>query len=50
MILTRGLAPGAGALRLGACPFFAPNSVHSQLIARLAHCHWSSSIVRGRNR
>ena len=30
--------------------FLAPNSDHSQLIARLAHCHWSSSIVRGRKR
>ena len=44
------LGAGAGALRLGMRPFFAPNSVHSQLIARLAHCHWSSSIVRGRKR
>ena len=30
--------------------FFGPYSVHSQAIARLAHCHWSSSMVRGRKR
>ena len=30
--------------------FFGPNWVHSQVSARSADCHWSSSIVRGRNR
>jgi hypothetical protein len=35
---------------LRAGTFFMPYSLHSQNIARLAHCHWSSSIVRGRKR
>ena len=48
-MLTRGLAPS---LRGFGAPgrFFGPNAVHSQLIARSAACHWSSSMVRGRKR
>jgi len=38
-MFTRGFAAGAGAARFGAWPFLAPNSDHSQLIARSAHCH-----------
>ena len=48
MMLTLGLAPSARGFCAGI--FFGPNSVQSQLMARLADCHWSSSIVRGRKR
>ena len=48
MMLTLGFAPSLTGLSAGI--FFGPNSVHSQLSARSALCHWSSSIVRGRKR
>jgi len=35
---------------LRAGTFFNPYWVHNQFIARFAHCHWSSSMVRGRKR
>ena len=47
-MLTQGFAPsGRGA---AAFAFFGPNSRQSQVSARSAVCHWSSSIVRGRKR
>ena len=48
MMLTRGFAPSARGL--GAGTFFGPNSVHNHHNARFAHCHWSSSMVRGMKR
>ena len=50
MMLTRGFAPSGRGERAGVGPRLLPYSVHSQYIARFAHCHWSSSIVRGRKR
>ena len=48
MMLTRGFWPSRSTLSAGT--FFTPNCVHSQVSARSAACHWSSSIVRGRKR
>jgi hypothetical protein len=45
--LTRGASPS---LRTRFLARLAPNSVHSQNNARSAHCHWSSSMVRGMKR
>ena len=51
MMLTRGLLPaGRSAIGLRAGMWRRPYCAHSQNIARLAHCHWSSSMVRGRKR
>ena len=51
MMLTRGFSPAgrsANGVRCGTLR--RPYSDHSQNIARFAHCHWSSSMVRGRKR
>jgi hypothetical protein len=50
MMLTRGFSPAGRFERLALRHLRRPYSVHSQYIARLAHCHWSSSMVRGRKR
>ncbi len=44
------LGPSGRLRGAGTRPPFGPNSVHSHFIARSALCHWSSSMVRGRNR
>ena len=49
MMLTRGRSPSLRARGFGARPFFGPYCVQSQSMARLALCHWSSSMVRGKN-
>ena len=48
MMLTLGFCPSRNGRSGGT--FFTPNCVHSQVSARSAACHWSSSIVRGRKR
>jgi len=49
--LTRGFSPAGRASNVARCGILRnPYCVHSQYIARLAHCHWSSSMVRGRKR
>jgi hypothetical protein len=51
MMLTRGFSPaGRSAKGLRAGTLRRPYSLHSHNMARLAHCHWSSSMVRGRKR
>jgi hypothetical protein len=50
MMLTRGFSPSLRTRGSGILPRLAPNSVHSQLMARSADCHWSSSMVRGMKR
>ncbi len=50
MMLTLGFAPSGRLFSLGIRPLIAPNSDQSQAMARLALCHWSSSMVRGRKR
>jgi hypothetical protein len=47
-MLTFGFAPSFSGRTAGT--FLVPNWVHSQVSARSALCHWSSSMVRGRNR
>ncbi len=49
-IFTRGFAPSSRFFSGGIRPLVMPNSVKIHVIARSADCHWSSSIVRGRNR
>ena len=49
-MLTRGAASSARFFSGGIRPLVMPNSVKIQVIARSALSHWSSSMVRGRNR
>ena len=49
-MFTRGFAPSSRFFSGGIRPFVMPNSVKSQVIARSAASHWSSSIVRGKKR
>ena len=39
MMLTLGFAPAARGFGFGARPFFGPNSLHNQVMARSALCH-----------
>jgi len=49
-MLTRGFSPVPLGQRGRAGTWRRPYCCHSQNMARFAHCHWSSSMVRGKKR